>query len=611
ARWCLGIDIGTTAVKCVVVQHGETQATATATVSYNEEDATSNQRGEQSVMTIVRSIRKAITGLPAEDRHRVTVIGICGQMHGIAWWNAATVVPFLIQQSDDAGNQREPWSRLITWEDQRCSPEFIAACHSKMTPDASRLATGYGVATFAHEIQMGDASALAAFDCSGTIADLVAFVLSGATTPEQATMDTTNAFSWGAYDSQLRSWSQASIEALGLPLVVLPRVVAPRTVVGNVSERVAEWFGLPASIPVLVPMGDHPCSVLATIAVHQQRTAKTDVTIQPNLTLINMGTSAQLAVVLAADDELAHEATSTSSSSFEVRPFLDDQFSLGVAAALSGGNVMAWFVQQCREWMEQLGAPASSCGDVDAMYARVIALGHAKFDTSLQLTPTLLGERSDPSATGAIDALRMHNASIGDLSAALCKGLISNLFHLLPPALALRVRSSRTIATGNALVRNSLLQRALAEALTDPALFDMQQGVEAALGAAIIAGVTNPRQGRPRARTHARTEAMGCCFSKEEDHFDGKEALLPKGKAVEKSVREDHDQVDLSHKVGNGHGAHYKSPDVAANGKKAVTKAEDDNDDDDTLDSAPPSTASSSASLTKSKSKRKKKKGKK
>lgn len=33
-----------------------------------------------------------------------------------------------------------------------------------------------------------------------------------------------------------------------------------------------------------------------------------------------------------------------------------------------------------------------------------------------------------------------------------------------------------------------------------------------------------------RQRERERRATMGCCFSKEEDHFDGKEALLPKGK---------------------------------------------------------------------------------
>lgn len=56
---------------------------------------------------------------------------------------------------------------------------------------------------------------------------------------------------------------------------------------------------------------------------------------------------------------------------------------------------------------------------------------------------------------------------------------------------------------------------------------------------------------------------MGCCFSKEEDNFEAKEALLPKGK-VEKSSREEQEQIDLSKKISNGHGAAYKNADSTA-----------------------------------------------
>ncbi|GAB9464164.1 hypothetical protein Gpo141_00001604 [Globisporangium polare] len=55
---------------------------------------------------------------------------------------------------------------------------------------------------------------------------------------------------------------------------------------------------------------------------------------------------------------------------------------------------------------------------------------------------------------------------------------------------------------------------------------------------------------------------MGCCFSREDDRFDGSESLLPKGKLAEKSVREEYAHIDVAKKAANN-GAHvggYTSP---------------------------------------------------
>ena len=87
---------------------------------------------------------------------------------------------------------------------------------------------------------------------------------------------------------------------------------------------------------------------------------------------------------------------------------------------------------------------ASTCSDCNEkqvvhseaeVYARLIAMGLQRQDTDLTFVPTLNGERVDPSATGSILNLRMNNWSMGDISAALSRGLIDNLFAMIPEEL--------------------------------------------------------------------------------------------------------------------------------------------------------------------------------
>jgi len=178
---------------------------------------------------------------------------------------------------------------------------------------SSPLATGYGLATFAHTLQHAPRE-LVGMDACGTIQDLVAFLLCGHSLPAQCCMDTTNAFSWGGFDLQTNNWNPHtyvspqqfvtcfavcrsrplfrvdSIRALKIPSTMLPAVKKPGEVVGQTTALTSQsllalspdgsgtsvspvedsfFLGVPPGKPVHVPMGDHPCSVMAALAQQQ------------------------------------------------------------------------------------------------------------------------------------------------------------------------------------------------------------------------------------------------------------------------------------------------------------------------------------------------------
>lgn len=75
------------------------------------------------------------------------MIGICGQMHGIMFWNNTNAWERVEKDHNliryDA--VAEQVSALYTWQDNRCDPEFLA----NLPAPQSHLytCTGYGAAT--------------------------------------------------------------------------------------------------------------------------------------------------------------------------------------------------------------------------------------------------------------------------------------------------------------------------------------------------------------------------------------------------------------------------------------------------------------------------------
>ena len=55
------------------------------------------------------------------------------------------------------------------------------------------------------------------------------------------------------------------MRALRIPTAMLPAIKKPGTCIGHSSPGFA-GFGLPDKTPVYVPMGDHPCFVVAALA---------------------------------------------------------------------------------------------------------------------------------------------------------------------------------------------------------------------------------------------------------------------------------------------------------------------------------------------------------
>lgn len=208
----LGIDIGTTAVKAILIKGDSHAAIASSSVDTNAYvQGELPDYAEQSVEAILVAVYSAVEQLGGDRLALVSHIGLCGQMHGIVWWCASDVADYAqcVVSGTSTSTANAPWSRLITWEDKRCSPDFLDNCrlHTNTASQfSSSLATGYGIATFAHTLKTNP-SILEPYDSCGTIQDLVAFILCHHSLTTQSTMDTTDACSWGGFNMELNTWN--------------------------------------------------------------------------------------------------------------------------------------------------------------------------------------------------------------------------------------------------------------------------------------------------------------------------------------------------------------------------------------------------------------------
>nr|CCA24849.1 sedoheptulokinase putative [Albugo laibachii Nc14] len=448
-RNVLGIDIGTSSLKFLVTEplDGGSRIVASVTRSYGLKS-----HGKQSVSLILKTFFEGLEAI-AEELALVTEICVCGQMHGIVWWCSRDLLEAAKRLYRNGCGDHWPWSDLITWEDQRCSEAFLRECNSYCDDECdqlSKLASGYGIASFAHVVKsQPDFMSMYNYDTCGTIMDLMTSLLCGHDTPKQTCIDTMNATSWGPFDSGQMRWNAKFLNALQIPHNVLPRVRKH----GDVAGKTVEAFGLPADARVLVGMGDHPCSVVAAAY------SPTGRTFLPNVTTVNFGTSGQVALILS-ETQISAMKTDVSGG-FEVRPFFHNQW-IGVAASLSGGNVLAWFLAQVNAWKEDLNS------EKPITMSELIALGMGRKRTTLTCSPTIFGERFASGLHGSFSNIRADNFGIGDMMAALCRGLVDNLVRMIPQSLRELALSQTIIGTGNGLIRNELLRFYLMGSLTHP-----------------------------------------------------------------------------------------------------------------------------------------------
>ena len=170
------------------------------------------------------------------------------------------------------------------YRDPRTAP-VIDAVHSAASADKLYATNGLQFLPFNTLYQFAaDPRILEAGAQALLIPDLLGYWLTG-----QRVAEDTNASTTGLLDARTGRWSTDLIETLGLPTDLLPRVVPPGTIVGDLTSAVSERLGL-----------DRPLT-LSTVGSHDTASAVVGVpATDPNFAYISCGTWGLVGVELDA-----------------------------------------------------------------------------------------------------------------------------------------------------------------------------------------------------------------------------------------------------------------------------------------------------------------------
>jgi sedoheptulokinase len=231
---CVGLDVGTSAVKLVVIEaisrHGDGGGGQPPLFSGEQpvhyRDSTPEGHRTQDPLHLFAAVKQLLQSVPPALQRRVSRVGIAGQMHGCVLWDV----------------RGQPLTDVVTWEDQRCTPDFLSELHR--STGGYVLHSGYGCATLAwlaaaaaasargeHRPADGGALDFARVAGCGTAMEFIGIMLTqgdpAAASWGVARMHCTNAQSWGLFrpDAAGGSWDGAALDAAGIPRRIMPELV--------------------------------------------------------------------------------------------------------------------------------------------------------------------------------------------------------------------------------------------------------------------------------------------------------------------------------------------------------------------------------------------------
>jgi xylulokinase len=366
----LGIDLGTSSVKCVIVDDAEAiiaQASAPLAVSRPQPLFSEQEAGDWWRATV-----QSILRLPPNARAAVRGIGLSGQMHGATLLDRADV----------------PLRPAILWNDGRSAAECLEL--EQREPRARSITGNIMMPGFTapklawvahHEPDI--------FARTATVLlpkDYLRLKLTGERVSEMS-----DASGTGWLDVAQRDWSDAMLAATRLSRANMPRLVEGNAISGRVTTQVAEELGI-NRVPVAGGAGDNAASAVGMGII------------TPGQAFLSLGTSG---VLFAVTDR------------FRPNP---ERAAHAFCHALAGRwHQMAVLLSAASalDWIAQLLGATDLVQLVEAAQARGLR------SESPYFLPYLSGERTphnNPHARGVFFGLT-HESAPPDLVAAVLEGV--------------------------------------------------------------------------------------------------------------------------------------------------------------------------------------------
>ncbi|HEX2043241.1 MAG TPA: FGGY family carbohydrate kinase [Acidimicrobiales bacterium] len=235
----LGIDVGSSRVKALLVDEHGTESGSAAVHTPFVETADGVEAGAADILD---AVVRAVTEL-GDGRPRVAAVGVAGM--------AESGAPL-----DRAGR---PLAPVIPWHDRR-GGDVADRLDDRFGPDLARAA-GQKVRSVATVAKLGwllDNGVTGVFRWLG-VPELVLHALTGAQATEWSLAART-----GCFDVGRRRWLPEVAEAAGFDPTVFPEIRSGGEDMGRVSAEGAAWTGLPAGVPVTVAGHDHLSGVVGS-----------------------------------------------------------------------------------------------------------------------------------------------------------------------------------------------------------------------------------------------------------------------------------------------------------------------------------------------------------
>jgi xylulokinase len=450
-RYVLGVDLGTTGSKAILLSAGGRLA-ATATTDYpllTPHPLWAEQDADEWWSATAKSIREVLERAGVAPAS-VAAVGLTGQMHGLV----------LLDE------RRRVLRPAILWNDQRTEAE-CAAIHERVGEDRVLALTGNLVlpgftAPKVLWVQRHEPDVWAR---ARTILLPKDFVRARLT--DVLASDVSDASGTSLFDVEHRGWSDEMREALGIAPTALPQVAESPAVVGAVTAEAARATGLAQGTPVVAGAGDQAAQAVGSGILDE------------GMVSITLGTSG---VVFAASQRYRIHPRGRLHAFCHAAPSL--WHLMGVM--LSAGGSLRWY-------RDALGGPEK---------AQAAAAGRDAYDVLLEdaaqvpagsdgllFLPYLTGERTphaDPCARGVFCGLTVRHRK-AHLTRAVLEGVAFGLRDSLELMKDLGIPIERIRVSGGG-ARSALWRQILADVCGTP-IASLAESEGAALGAALLAGV--------------------------------------------------------------------------------------------------------------------------
>lgn len=244
----IGVDLGTSSTKAALYRTDGTlvaEGSADVPLLYPAPGVVEQENDDfyrTAAETVGRCLRES-----GVDPRRVAAIAFDSQMAGIG----------------SIDEHYEPATRFDSWLDMRCRPyiawlnEHHADLITRLTGCAPTCDHGPKILWWMHE-RPDEYARVAKFV---TPSAYVAGKMAGLTA-DRAFMDYTFIHFSGLADNRAGAWSAAICDTLGVAMDVLPEIVEPWRVIGEVTETAAREFGLAPGTPIAAGCGDTAANAL-------------------------------------------------------------------------------------------------------------------------------------------------------------------------------------------------------------------------------------------------------------------------------------------------------------------------------------------------------------